>query len=138
MAAAIVYYRCIRIKIVDTKFQNSYGHSIIAMNMEGNSLIFNTTFYYTLSLYSPRKSILFAGILFGTSYNIIKATLIIDHCTFYNILSVDGKSNKLPIQSSTYNIGIVTLIHSNKSSYVYDNAKQKQLGAVKKGRCQVK
>ena len=130
LAAVIVYYRCVAIHIINTKFQNSQGHSIVAVSMKGVSTITNTSFFHTLSLNST-KGIVFAGILFDNaefeftpilSDNVtilnnyssctLKTSLILEHCTFYNI---NGKSKQFNIDSSLYNIGTATFIHSGDS-----------------------
>ena len=130
IAAAIVYYRCIAIHITNTKFQNSYGHSIVAVSMKGVSTITNTSFFHTLTLNSTNE-ITFAGILFDNaefdfavivpdnvtildSCNscILKSTLILEHCTFYNI---DGKSKDFTLDNSLYNVGTATFIQSGDS-----------------------
>ena len=119
MSSVIVYYACTSVHITNTKFQNSYGHSIIAVSMKGISVITNTSFFHSLSLNSTKK-IIFAAILFDSTefgkqilYN-LEISLLLVHCTFYNL---DGKDEGFPLQKSPYIIGTaLTLIHSNKSS----------------------
>ena len=130
VAVVIVYYRCIAIHITNTKFQNSYGHSIVAVSMKGVSTITNTSFFHTLLLNSANE-ITFAGILFDNAEfdlsailpdNVtifdscssckLKTTLILEHCTFYNI---DGKSKEFTLDNSQYNIGTATFINSGDS-----------------------
>ena len=122
LRVAVLFYRCMAIQIVNVQFQNSYGHSIIAIGMKGVSAITNTTFFHTLPLlsYPVKAKITFAGIIFDStefgksSSSESGATLILEHCTFYNL---DGINTDLKLLNSPYNIGTaLTLIHSNRSS----------------------
>ena len=125
LRVAVLFYRCTAIQIIDVQFQNSYGHSIIAISMKGISTITNTSFFHTLSFYSSYKTtikkITLAGIIFdSTQFGNCEslesgASLILEHCMFYDI---DGINTDLTLFfKSPHNIGTaLTLIHSNKSS----------------------
>ena len=109
MAAVIVYYRCTAIQIINTTFQNSYGHSIIAVSMKGISTITDASFFYNQSLSSTNY--LIAGILFDNthfgdyiSYK-LETTLILEHCTYYS--SYCSNSALTLIQSSIVNVHIM-------------------------------
>ena len=126
LRVAVLFYRCTTIQIINVQFENSYGHSIIAISMKGISTIKNTSFFHTLQFpfYSSYKTaklkIIFAGIIFDSTQfdNSISfesgATLILEHCTFYGI---DSKKTDIGLLNLPHNIGTaLTLIHSNKSS----------------------
>ena len=113
LPAVIVYYRCIAVQIVNTTFQNSYGHSIIAISIKGISTITDTSFFYNQSFSSTNQSI--SGILFvHTGYN-LETALILEHCTFNNISS---KSLDFPFPDSLYHTptALLTLIQSSTSN----------------------
>ena len=88
--AVIVFYKCALVQIFFTKFYNSQGHGVIAVNMKG---IFNASFFNNQSLSATRVPFF------------EKATLIIEHCTF--------QKSRLSIVTA------LTLIQSSKSSSEY-------------------
>jgi len=96
IAAALVYFKCTATQIVNTKFENSIGHSIIIMGMKGTSKISNSSFFHTGQ--QTGYWLLYSGVLVHYGYLCNATTaLVFQECHFYNL---DGKSLESPPSES--------------------------------------
>ena len=115
IAGALVFFNCAEIQVINTKFENSIGHSIIIVNVKGTTTISKTSFFHTALQIGYR--VLYSGVLVDFSpschsYNETKA-LVLQKVHFYNF---NGRNFESPPRESNKIGTALTIINLPPSS----------------------